>query len=147
MISTPGKRDGYYGIGAVNYFTGETVAQFQSHKRRKEMALLLRAILANHPTGTIYLTWDNANTHREEDVQKVVDEAAGRIVLLYLPTYSPWLNPIEMLWRYFRLQVTHCELFATKQALLVAAQQFFDCYNQYPHELLSVIGSHSAVDA
>lgn len=147
MIPTPGKRDGYYGIGAVNYFTGETVVQFQSHKRRKEMALLLRAILANHPTGTIYLTWDNANTHRAEDVQGVLDEAAGRMVLLYLPTYSPWLNPIEMLWRYFRLQVTHGELFATKQALLVAAQQFFDRYNQYPHKLLSVIGSHSALEA
>jgi transposase len=147
MIPTPGKRDGYYGIGAVNYFTGETVVQFQSHKRRKEMALLLRALLAKHPTGTIYITWDNANTHRNEDVQQVIDEAAGRMILLYLPTYSPWLNPIEMLWRYFRLQVTHCELFVTKQALLVAAQHFFDRYNQYPHELLSVIGSHSALEA
>ena len=35
-----------------------------------------------------------------------VRAAAGRLVLLYLPTYSPWLNPIEMLWRHFRREVT-----------------------------------------
>ena len=31
----------------------------------------------------------------------------AQMVLLYLPTYSPWLNPIEMLWRHFRREVTH----------------------------------------
>jgi transposase len=40
----------------------------------------------------------------------VLRAAAGRLVLLYLPTYSPWLNPIEMLWR---RKVTHCELFGS----------------------------------
>jgi len=70
-----------------------------------------------------------------------VRAAAGRLILLYLPTYSPWLNPIEMRWRHFRREVTHCELFETKQALLAAAQQFFDRYNQSPERILSVIGS------
>jgi hypothetical protein len=51
---------------------------------------------------------------------------------LYLPTYSPWLNPNEMLWRQFRCEVTHCELFATLAALLQAAQDFFDRHNQCP---------------
>jgi putative transposase len=61
-------------------------------------------------------------------------------------SYSPWLNPIEMLWRHFRREVTHCELFATKQALLAAARDFFDRYKQCPHKILSIIGS-SAVEA
>ena len=66
-------------------------------------------------------------------------------MLLYLPTYSPWLNPIEMLWRHFRREVTHCELFATMKALLAAAKDFFARYNEYPHNILSVIGSYAAV--
>jgi transposase len=69
---------------------------------------------------------------------------AGRLVLLYLPTYSPWLNPIEMLWRQFRREVTHCELFATLTALLQAAQDFFDRYNRCPAHVLSIIGAHAA---
>jgi putative transposase len=73
----------------------------------------------------------------------VVRGAAGRLVLLYLPTYSPWLNPIEMLWRHFRREVTHCELFENVQALLAAAQGFFDRYNLCPTQVLSIIGSHA----
>jgi transposase len=65
-------------------------------------------------------------------------------VLLYLPTYSPWLNPIEMLWRHFRREVTHCELFESLDALLKAAHAFFDRYNQRTERVLSIIGAHAA---
>ena len=143
MIKTPGQQQTYYGIGAVNYYTGETVVQFQQHKRRKEMAQLLEALVEKHPTGTIYVTWDNANTHVDEEVDAVVQAAAGRLVLLYLPTYSPWLNPIEMLWRHFRREVTHGELFETLEALLQAAQAFFERYNLIPQQVCSIIGSHA----
>ena len=51
--------------------------------------------------------------------------------------------PIEMLWRHFRREVTHCELFESIKALLVAAQAFFDRYNQTPDEVLSVIGPNA----
>jgi putative transposase len=66
------------------------------------------------------------------------------LVLLYLPTSSPWLNPIEMRWRHFRREVTHCELFESMQALLGAAADFFARYNQEPQKTLSIIGSNAA---
>jgi len=143
MVPTPTQPDKYYGIGAVNYHTGETVVHFERHKRRQEIAQLLEALLEKHPTGTVYIAWDNATTHEDDEVEEVVRAAAGRLVLLYLPTYSPWLNPIEMLWRHFRREVTHCELFATKQALLAAARDFFARSNQCPEKLRSVIGSNA----
>jgi transposase len=96
MIPTPGQQTTYYGIGAVNYFTGETVVHFQPHKRRQEIAQLLAALVEKHPTETISVAWDNANTHEDEEVDAVVKAVAGRLHLLYLPTYTPWLNPIEM---------------------------------------------------
>lgn len=133
-----------YGLGAVNYHTGETVVLFRRRKRRREVAELLRALRDKHLTGTIYVAWDNADTHQDDEVEAVVRGAAGRLVLLYLPTYSPWLNPVEMLWRHFRREVTHCELFETLEALLQAAQEFFDRYNRRPQQMLSIIGSHAA---
>ena len=144
MIPTPAQPDRRYGIGAVNYHTGETVVQFRRRKRRKEVAQLLEALLATHPTGTVYVAWDNASTHQDDEVDDVVRAAAGRLVLLYLPTYSPWLNPIEMLWRHCRREVTHCELFASLKALLVAAADFFARYNREPQKTLSIIGSNAA---
>ncbi|MCA9968877.1 MAG: transposase, partial [Anaerolineales bacterium] len=74
----------------------------------------------------------------------VVRSAAGRLVLMYLPTYSPWLNPIEMLWRHFRREVTHCELFETVKQLLQASADFFNRYNRTPERILSIIGANPA---
>ena len=145
MIPTPGVPKRHYGLGAVNYHTGETVVLFKRRKRRREVAELLQALVDQHPTGTIYVVWDNAGTHQDDEVEAVVRGAAGRLVLLYLPTYSPWLNPIEMLWRHFRREVTHCELFETVAALLAAARDFFDRYNRTPQRLLSIIGSRAAM--
>jgi putative transposase len=144
MISTPGQPKKHYGIGAVNYHTGETIVLLRRRKRRREIAELLQALLDKHPTGTIYVAWDNASTHKDDEVEAVLRSAAGRLVLLYLPTYSPWLNPIEMLWRQFRREVTHCELFETVKALLAATRDFFDRYNDEPDKVLSIIGAHPA---
>jgi transposase len=141
MVPTPRQPYKRYGLGAVNYHTGETVVIFRRRKRRLEVAELLQALLDTHPTETLYVAWDNVSTHEDDEVEAVVRAAAGRLVLLYLPTYSPWLNPIEMLWRHFRREVTHCELFESVKALLSAARNFFDRYSQCPNQVLSIIGA------
>jgi putative transposase len=141
MIPTPGQPKVHYGLGAVNYHTGETVVIIRRRKRRPEVAELLQALVDKHPTGTIFVAWDNANTHEDDEVEAVVRAAAGRLVLLYLPTYSPWLNPIEMLWRHFRREVTHCEIFETVKLLIEASYNFFKRYKENPQKVLSIIGA------
>lgn len=141
MIPTPGQPTKHYGIGAVNYHTGETLVIFRRRKRRVQIAEFLKLLLEKHPHETVYLAWDNVNTHQGDEVEAVLRSAAGRLVLLYLPTYSPWLNPIEMLWRHFRREVTHCELFASVSQLLEAAHDFFTRFNQTPAKVLSIIGA------
>ncbi|HJY84818.1 MAG TPA: transposase [Candidatus Binatia bacterium] len=128
-------------MGAVNYHRGETVVLFRPPKRRKEIAEVLQALLAKHPEETLYLAWDNATTPEEEDGEAVVRSAAGRLVLLSLPTDSPWLNPLEMLWRHLRREVTHGELFTSVKMLVTAAQDLFARYNHCPQQVLSIIGA------
>lgn len=142
MIPTPGQPKSHYGLGAVNYHTGETVVLIRKHKRRQEMAELLQALLEKHPTGTVFVAWDNFVAHQDGEVEAVLRSAAGRLVLLYLPTYSPWLNPIEMLWRHFRREVTHCELFESVKVLIEASYDFFNRFNRTPEKVLSIIGAH-----
>src|SRR5260370_1934069 len=142
MSPAPGALDKYYGIGAVNYHTGETVVQFQRRKRRKEIAQLLEAVVEKHPTGTIYVAWDNADTHEDDEVEAVVRAAAGRLVLLYLPTYRPWLNPIERLWRQFPREGTHCELLETVKALLAASRGLLCRCHPNTHNGRSIVPLH-----
>jgi transposase len=105
----------------------------------------LEALLEKHPKGRVYVAWDNCNTHQDEEIEALLLRgAAGRLILLYLPTYSPWLNPIEMLWLHFRREVTHCEIFESVKALIGAAYEFFERYNRTPWRTLSIIGSNPA---
>jgi transposase len=146
MIPTPGQTNKRFGIGAVNYHTGETVVIICKRKRREQITELLTQLLVKHPTQTVYVAWDNADTPSGGEIEAVVRGAAGRLVLLYLPTYSPWLNgaanrPIEMLWRHWRREVTHCELFESIKKLIEATNNFFTRYNQVPEKMLSIIGA------
>jgi transposase len=144
MVPTPAQPTRRYGLGAVGWHSGEAVVITRRRKRRREVAELLEALLARHPRERVIVAWDNASTHGDEEVEAVLRGAAGRLVLLYLPTYSPWLNPIEMLWRHYRREVTHCELFESVDALLGATQEFFDRMNRTPERIRSIIGAHPA---
>jgi putative transposase len=144
MIPTPAQPTRRYGLGAVDWHNGEAIVITRRHKRRREVAELLQELLARHPRGTVYVAWDNASTHEDEEVEAVLRGAAGRLVLLYLPTYSPWLNPIEMLWRQFRREVTHRELFESIDAVLEATREFFDRCNRAPRRTRAIIGAHPA---
>lgn len=144
MIPTPGQPRKHYGIGAVNYHSGETLVLVRRRKRRREIVELLQALVDKHPHETVYVAWDNVSTHRDGEIEAVFRGAAGRLVLLYLPTYSPWLNPAEMLWRHFRREVTHCELFKSVKAVIAATLDFFQRCNDQPHRVLSIIGSNAA---
>ena len=149
IIDTPVHPKKRYGIGAVDYHSGQTVVLVRCRKGRLEIAELLEALLHKHPTGTVYVAWDNSNTHEDDEIEELLLTAAGRLVLgrlvlLYLPTYSPWLNPIEMLWRHCRREGTHCELFENVKALIGAAYDFFEPYNRSPWQILSITGSEPA---
>ena len=63
---------------------------------------------------------DNAPSHQVGKtgiVRRGLDALAGRVVLVFLPRYSPDLQPTERLWRQWRPQVTHNHTRATMATL------------------------------
>jgi putative transposase len=63
---------------------------------------------------------DNAQAHRLGKtgiVRRWLTAQAGRVVLVFLPAYSPDLQPAERLWRQWRPNVTHNHTRATLAAL------------------------------
>ena len=50
-------------------------------------------------------------------------------------------EPVEKLWRPFRREVTHCELFVSVTALVAASSDFFRHYTTQPEKVLSLIGA------
>jgi len=55
---------------------------------------------------------DNASFHKSKDNQKLIEEADCKV--LFLPPYSPDLNPIEVFWANFKKKVqANLEVFKT----------------------------------
>jgi hypothetical protein len=75
----------------------------------------------------IYLVEDNWPVHFHPKVQAAL-AADPRIEVVPLPTYAPWLNNIEKLWRWVKQRVTHahpwCDDFLVfKQQILAEFQR------------------------
>ena len=65
----------------------------------------------------ILLVLDNARYHHAKILQPWLEEVADLLELFFLPPYSPDLNPIEMLWKKTRRNVTHNRFFSSLQEL------------------------------
>ena len=76
---------------------GESVAVISGTCRAGDFVSLLRAVRSANPDAVIILVIDNARIHISREAKRVADELD--IVLVYLPPYSPHLNPIEFVWR------------------------------------------------
>jgi transposase len=145
-ILTPGKNVKRYGFGAVNFVTGRLTYQVGEHKNSDGFIALLEQVVAQYCPGETYsgpkigLVVDNYIIHRSKKTQAILDKYADRIEIVPLPTYSPKLNVIELLWKYLRRKVTHNHLFASIEKLVDAALEFLKSLNEKPAEVLSVIG-------
>lgn len=50
---------------------------------------------------------DNASYHRSNKIRRYAEARSQAVELLFLPPYSPELNPIERVWKLTRWLCTH----------------------------------------
>lgn len=81
------------------------------------------------------IIWDNAPWHRAKDVRKKAKELGFE--LIFLPGYSPDLNPIEGLWKWMREEVTKLKCYDAMRDLFLACLAFIERINQNRSHLLN----------
>ena len=70
------------------------------------MIALLVQILSKQKKGKIYIIFDNARYYHAIIVKEFIKEHP-RIVLKFLPPYSPNLNSIERLWKILKKKIVY----------------------------------------
>ncbi len=89
-------------MGALNAQTGQVDTLDNYIVGRKQVIQFLKRLDAAYPEAThISVVLDNWSIHRHAEVQEAL-QMLPRLDLVWLPTYAPWLNPIEKLWRWVR---------------------------------------------
>lgn len=125
--------------GALDALSGQVVWSGRSAMTVKALRQFLRRLRAAYPTHVLLLVWDNWPVHQHPDV--LAEAAALGIQLLWLPTYAPWLNPIEKLWRWLKQDRLHQHRLADDwPALKATANAFLDQFATGSDALLRYVG-------
>jgi transposase len=93
-------------IGALNAVTGQ-VNYLDGYIVGRQQVIQFYGLLNRlypKPVQRLYVIQDNWNIHTHPDVLTALDDYP-RINPVWLPTYAPWLNPIEKLWRWLRQDI------------------------------------------
>ena len=102
---------------------------------------LLKRLQKIQPVGQIYLILDNAGYYHKKEV-KVWVKKHRRFKLVFLPSYSPNLNLIERLWRFFHQKVTWNNYFETFEEFRNTSLKFFKNLKQYDEELSTLLADN-----
>ena len=94
-------------VGFLDATTGAMHAWDMKEVTSAHLAECVSQLSKKYPDARrIYLVWDNWPNHKSALVREAL-EAQPRVSVLWLPTYAPWLNPIEKAWRLLKQHVVH----------------------------------------
>lgn len=95
---------------------------------------LLKKIMREQPFGFIYIILDNARYYHAQLVKDFLQQNP-RIQLLFLPAYSPNLNAIERLWRFFKSNITYNKYYEEFAVFRRCCLDFFKDIGKYREDL------------
>ena len=150
---------------ALNALTGQVTYHQGSHITIPTLVGFYQQIYDTYRgSGTIYLVQDNWPIHFHPDVLAALEpqwfpwpshvpghwkerphRRAQRLNLpiqvIALPTYAPWTNPIEKLWRWLRQDLIHLHQYADRwDELKGCVATFLDRFRDGSQELLRHVG-------
>lgn len=133
-VMTPGQNQKHYLAGALHTRTGQVFWVGNGKKNSYLFLQLLRRLLDAFPRARkLHVVLDNYGIHSSRLVQwTLAEEFHGRIVLHFLPPYSPDHNRIERLWRELHANVTRHHRCATLPELLRRVAAFLRHASPYP---------------
>jgi transposase len=81
---------------ALNTKTGEVIGRTAPRHTTEEFVAFLAAVIAEQPPGQeVHVILDNLSTHKTKRVKEFL-ELHANVRLHFTPTYSSWLNQVEL---------------------------------------------------
>jgi putative transposase len=117
-------------FAALDIATGEVLTQCKARHRHQEFLQFLREIDANVPeTLDVHLIVDNYATHKHPKVRRWL-AVRPRYHIHYTPTYSSWLNQVEIWFNLITQRAIRRGTFRSVKQLIEKIEQFVQKHNQ-----------------
>lgn len=126
-------------LNGVVTIAGKTAIVLEEETINGEATIrLLEAIAKKQKHGKVYVILDNAKHHHSRRVRNWTLNHP-RFKLLFLPPYSPNLNIIERLWKFFHQRITWNRYFETFEEFKSTTLTFFRNLKPYEADLSSLL--------
>jgi transposase len=127
--------------GAVDITTHEVVTDFTKRVNKESSLRLCKKIAKKHPKSKqIHVFLDNASYYKAKWLEEQLK--GSKIVFHFLPSYSPNLNLIERLWKFFKKEILYNTYYAKFEDFLEACKGFFRCRTKYRNRLRSLLSEN-----
>ncbi len=127
--------------GAVNIETLDIATDFAKSVNGESSLRLFRKLEAKHPDAKeIHVILDNASYYKSVWLKDQLEES--KIVFHYLPGYSPNLNLIERLWKFFKKKILYNQYYEKYDDFLAACKGFFRCRKRWRESLRTLLSEN-----
>lgn len=126
-------------VGAINPVTMQPTILLEEENCNADSIVRLLQTIKNqyNQAETICLILDNARYQKGIIAQSKAKELG--IDLVYLPPYSPNLNLIERLWKFFKKKVMKNKYYEDYKTFRTAIEQFFENFKKYENQLTTLL--------
>jgi transposase len=146
-VPAPGSPQFCHVFGAYNWRTGNVEWQTAVRKNSEAfIAFLEHLAFTLYPNQRLILVLDNASYHKSRAAMAALAALEDRVLVFWLPKYSPFLNPIERFWLHLKNLVAANQLHPDLDSLSRAIGEAMTNQNtlHHPHRLTFVDNLRSA---
>jgi transposase len=126
------KRNGTIQLfAALDVQAGTVAAQTTARHRSCEFTAFLDHLLRLYPEGELHVILDNVSSHRSAEVTAWHERPQSRRVVFHpIPTYSSWLNLVEVFFNLLQAKVVSRGVFRSKRELIERVLAYIDRFNR-----------------
>lgn len=131
----------YYRHGTLSLYaaldtkSGEVIGKTAAHHTSEEFVAFLLTIVASQPKGKeIHIILDNLSAHKTQRVRQFLIDYPN-VTLHYTPTYSSWLNQVEIWFSKIERDVIARGVFTSTTDLRRKLMNYIKHYNDDPRPI------------
>lgn len=122
----------------MNPNSGQIVISFAEKGNSATFKEHLKKVIKSFHDEKLIIVLDNVRYHHAKKLKPFLEQNRERLELMFLPPYSPDLNPIERVWWFMRKKITHNRYLHTLKERKAKFWMMFSHY-LYPNDDLKNI--------
>lgn len=139
------KRERVTLFGAVDISSGKVVVKHAQKGNAKSFKKFLKKVLKNYKNNRVVMVLDNVQYHHAKKLQGFLAKRKESLELLFLPPYSPDLNPMERVWWLMRKRITHNRACISIDERIVKFWKLFSHFQKPNEDIIKICNTNFSV--